>query len=328
MVDRKLEKKEMKILVTGGLGFIGSSIAKRLSKSGHRILCVDRIDPNSTDNLISLRYASLMQDNIEFSKADLSNLVECKQVFSGFSPEIVIHLAARAGVRFKISDISSYERDNLCAFTNVIQESIENSVSLFLYASSSSVYGKSTEFLESNFNLHQQGIYASTKYSNEVIAHALRDFVISVGLRFFTVYGPLGRRDMACWKVLESLHHNVPFRLFGSVENARDFTYIDDVAEVLDRLVMHFSRGYLLPKILNVGKGKSDMLIDLFNQAQEITQRELDIVFDSPRNEDVIYTQADTRLLQETISYVPSTTLTQGLNEFNRWYVNDFLKSD
>ncbi|MDR2412207.1 MAG: NAD-dependent epimerase/dehydratase family protein, partial [Holosporales bacterium] len=224
----------MKILVTGAAGFIGNHVALRLLEAGHEVVSIDNCNAYYDPSLKEARLARL-QDfaSFENKKIDLSVFSEVVDVFAHFQPHHVIHLAAQAGVRYSFSHPEAYVSSNLVGFFNVLEASRQTKVAHLVYASTSSVYGanKRLPFSEKDSVDHPLSFYAATKRSNEIMAHAYSHLyqIPMTGLRFFTVYGPWGRPDMALFKFTKAILADEPIVLYNNGQMRRDFTYIDDI---------------------------------------------------------------------------------------------------
>ena len=207
----------MKYLVTGAAGFIGSNLSARLAKSGNEVLGVDNFSPYYSPKFKELRVANLLTPvGIEVKKIDLSDISAVVEIVREFRPTVIIHLAAQPGVRTPLGKSYQYVQNNLVAFANVLQTAIEESVPDFLYASSSSVYGNSLEspYREDNLNIRPISIYGATKFANEILTPAFvsGSKTRARGLRFFTVYGPWGRPDMAYFRIIDSILNGAEFK--------------------------------------------------------------------------------------------------------------------
>ena len=235
------------ILVTGAAGFIGFHICERLIKTGHKVVGLDNMNSYydlklKNDRLKELNKSSNnFKNKWVFEKGDLEDDSFLRNIFSKYNPNIVIHLAAQAGVRFSIENPKAYISSNLIGFGNILECCRKNNIENFIFASSSSVYGGNEKipYSESDEVNHPVSLYAATKKSNEILAHSYSHLyeLPSTGLRFFTVYGPWGRPDMAPMIFTESIFNKKSIKVFNNGEMARDFTYIDDVVEILERLI-------------------------------------------------------------------------------------------
>ena len=341
----------MVVLVSGAAGFIGYHLCRSLINNKREVIGFDNINDYYDQNLKRDRIknlnklASEVNGNFHFFKCDLSNKKELKKIFehktsSHKNLKVVVHLAAQAGVRYSIENPSAYIESNLVGFNNIIEEAKRNKISHFLYASSSSVYGgnKSTPFKEIDNVDHPVSLYAATKKSNELIAHTYSHLysLPTTGLRFFTVYGPWGRPDMALFKFTKLILENKPIRVFNYGKLTRDFTYIDDVIESIMRLIIkppaynnsfdfkniNPSNSWAPYKIFNVGNSNPTNLMDYIKAIEKHLGIKPEIIFEEMQPGDVEITYADTKLLEEWVNFRPSTSIDEGIKKFIDWYLN------
>ena len=334
------------ILVTGAAGFIGFHTCKQLIKNNYKVIGIDNINPYYSRDLKKARLNELenLSKNIKnpwkFFKANIEDLESINKIFIDLCPKIVINLAAQAGVRYSIQNPQAYINSNLLGFMNILECCRNHKVQNFLYASSSSVYGGNQKipFSEKDPVNHPVSLYAATKKANEAIAHSYSHLygIPSTGLRFFTVYGPWGRPDMAPMIFTNSIFSKVPINIFNNGNMSRDFTYIDDVVEIIkilikkpaqsnpefDNLNPNPSTSWAPHKILNVGRGEKVKLLDFIN----IIEKELDIKaiknFLPMQKGDVIETFADIEELKKWANYEPKINIDKGIKEFLIWYKN------
>ena len=235
----------MSIFVTGAAGFIGFSLCKKLLDYEDQIIGIDNLNSYYEVKLKKARIVNLQEkaNNLNkkfiFMKKDIENKEELEKVFDEYKPSYVIHLAAQAGVRYSIKNPHAYIQSNIVGFLNILEGCRKNPVKNFIYASSSSVYGGNFKmpFRETNGVDHPVSLYAATKKSNELMAHSYLYDIPSIGLRFFTVYGPWGRPDMALFSFAKSMIENKPIQVFNNGKMRRDFTYIDDIVESIYLLI-------------------------------------------------------------------------------------------
>ena len=231
----------LKILVTGSAGFIGSHLSSRLLKEGHQVIGIDNINDYYDPQLKKDRLKQLEDENFIFVKTNLEDLDTINQVFDEHRPEIVINLAAQAGVRYSLKNPHAYINSNIVGFTNILEACRHYNVEHLIYASSSSVYGANTTkpFSTSDNIDHPLSLYAATKKSNELMAHTYSHLygLPTTGLRFFTVYGPWGRPDMALFLFTKAIVNDESIDVFNHGNMMRDFTYIDDIVECITRLI-------------------------------------------------------------------------------------------
>ncbi len=266
-----------------------------------------------------------------------------KQFFSKTKISLVINLAAQAGVRYSIDNPSAYVDSNLVGFCNIIEQCRINGVDNFIYASSSSVYGgnKDLPFKETDTVDKPISLYAATKKANELIAHTYSHLfdLPSIGIRFFTVYGPWGRPDMALFKFTKAIIENKPIRVFNFGNMIRDFTYIDDVVQSLLLLIKksYLNKGSKISenkknsdknnnyKIFNIGNSDPKNLKDYIRSIEKFLGKKADIIYEEIQPGDVKATYASTESLEKWIDYKPSTSIEEGINKFTKWYL-DYYK--
>ncbi|MDN6572593.1 MAG: NAD-dependent epimerase/dehydratase family protein, partial [Staphylococcus equorum] len=231
----------MKILITGTAGFIGSHLAKKLIRQGYEIVGVDNINDYYSVQLKKDRLKSIGDNNFTFYKLNLEDYERLSQVFSDEQPSVVINLAAQAGVRYSLENPHAYIDSNIVGFMNILECCRHYKIDNLIYASSSSVYGANTSkpFKTSNNVDHPLSLYAATKKSNELMAHTYSHLynLPTTGLRFFTVYGPWGRPDMALFKFTKAIINDEAIDVYNHGKMLRDFTYVDDIVEAVSRLV-------------------------------------------------------------------------------------------
>src|SRR5699024_6817896 len=229
-----------KIIITGAAGFIGSHLSKRLIKEGHEVIGIDNLNDYYDPNLKKDRLKEIGNQNFTFVETDLENLEKVTETFEIHKPQIVINLAAQAGVRYSLKNPHAYINSNVVGFTNILEACRHNKVEHLIYASSSSVYGanESKPFSTSDNIDHPLSLYAATKKSHELFAHTYSHLygLPTTGLRFFTVYGPWGRPDMALFLFTKAIVNDEPIDVFNHGDMMRDFTYVDDIVESIARL--------------------------------------------------------------------------------------------
>ena len=341
----KVSLKNKTILVTGSSGFIGSYLCKRLLEEfkDSKIIGLDNMNDYYDVSLKEYRLNKLKDNkNYVFLKGDISNKNLIESIFNEFKPNIVVNLAAQAGVRYSIENPDVYIESNIIGFYNILEACRNNPVEHLVYASSSSVYGGNTKIPFSTDDKvdNPVSLYAATKKSDELIAHCYSKLfnIPTTGLRFFTVYGPAGRPDMAYFNFTKKLINNETIRIFNYGNCKRDFTYIDDIVEGIIRVMQKrpTSKNNKVPyNIYNIGNSNPVNLLDFV----EILQEELikakvlpeDYDFDSHKElvpmqkGDVEVTYADTTPLERDYNFKPTTPLREGLKNFAEWY-KEFYK--
>lgn len=338
-MDNKFEKNN--ILVTGSAGFIGFFLSKKLLEAGHSVTGIDNLNDYYDVNLKTDRL-KLLEDfkSFEFFQGDISSKEDVKNVFKKGQPEIVINLAAQAGVRYSLENPDAYIQSNVIGFHNIIEACKDHAIKHLIYASSSSVYGanKKVPFEETDFVDHPVSLYAATKKSNELIAHTyshLYDIPAS-GLRFFTVYGPMGRPDMAYFGFTNKLSRGEPIKIFnnGDFENDlyRDFTYIDDIVEGIVKLIPKPPTENVKHEVYNIGNNNPVKLMRFITSLEEALSKKLEKkvefekYFEPIQPGDVPATYASTDKLYNAVGFKPTTPIEDGLQNFIDWYV-DYYKN-
>ncbi|WP_319470068.1 GDP-mannose 4,6-dehydratase [uncultured Trichococcus sp.] len=329
--------RRKKFFITGVAGFVGSFLSKRLLDKGFQVIGIDNLNDYYD---IKLKYDRLKMleslDNFIFLKGDISNKEMIMKVFGEYKPDIVINLAAQAGVRYSIENPDAYIQSNIIGFFNILEACRFHPVDHLIYASSSSVYGsnKKVPFEESDFVDHPVSLYAATKKSNELMAHTYSHLykIPSTGLRFFTVYGPMGRPDMAYFGFTDKFFNGESIKIFnnGDFENDlyRDFTYIDDIVEGIVRLTDHPPVEEVPSAVYNIGNNNPEKLMVFIETLEKCLSKSLnrevvfDKVFEPIKLGDVPATYASTDLLQKAVGFKPKTSIEDGLQQFTDWYVD------
>lgn len=327
------------ILITGAAGFIGYHVAERLLSDGYAVVGVDNLNDYYDVRLKSARLDRLKANaGFEFHHIDLADQRAVETLFSTHRFRYVIHLAAQAGVRYSIENPHVYVQSNLVGFLNVLEGCRQAESAHLVYASSSSVYGanRKVPFETSDPVDHPVSLYAATKKSNELMAHAyahLYDLPVT-GLRFFTVYGPWGRPDMAYYLFTKAIYEGTPIRVFNEGQMRRDFTYIDDIVEGIVRVFTQPpSRdpawNSLAPdpaasaapyRLFNIGSQRPIALLDFIQTLEDVIGRSAEKVLYPMQPGDVLETYADVEPLSDAIDFRPKTTLRAGLERFATWY--------
>lgn len=335
MSYKSLDKNKT-YLITGAAGFIGSYLSKKLLDSGCKVIGIDNINDYYDVNLKHFRLEKLKKfENFIFIKEDISDKAVIMKIFEEYKPNVVVNLAAQAGVRYSIENPDVYMQSNIIGFFNILEVCRYNPVEHLIYASSSSVYGsnKKVPFEESDFVDNPVSLYAATKKSNELMAHTYSHLykIPATGLRFFTVYGPMGRPDMAYFGFTDKYFKGESIKIFnnGDFENDlyRDFTYVDDIVEGIERLLNNPSEEAVPHKVFNIGNNSPEKLMTFIGALEKALSNtlgrkvEFNKVFEPIKPGDVPATYASTDKLQEAVGFKPSTTIEEGLQRFADWYV-------
>ncbi len=324
----------MKFLVTGAAGFIGFHLSERLLTLGNEVVGIDNFSDYYSTDLKRVRVENLQENaNFRFLELDLVEKDSFQVLLSKFSPDFVIHLAAQPGVRLSLEESSRYARENLMGFHNCLLASIEAGVGNFLFASSSSVYGddSSAPYSEFERNLNPISYYGATKLANEVLGRSLAQSneIRIRGLRFFTVYGPWGRPDMAYFKLISGAINGARFPKFGDGSVKRDFTFIADTVtsiillseELKSKDAQHFD-------VVNVGGGNPYSLNDLISEVELQTGTKILIENRESIPGDVKLTIADSNELQRLTGQMPTTTLEEGVKRTLAWALRDDVRNN
>jgi len=329
----------MKVLVTGAAGFIGYFTAKRLLDLGHQVIGLDNLNDYYDPSLKQARLDRLAGRNgFHFIRADLSDRAAIETIFKNETPQRVIHLAAQAGVRYSIANPHAYVSANMTGFLHILEGCRHADVEHLVFASSSSVYGANTAMPYSVHHSanHPLSLYGATKKSNELMAHSyahLYDMPVT-GLRFFTVYGPWGRPDMAPFKFTQKILAGEPIDVFNYGKHARDFTYIDDIIEGVIRVADQIpepnpawnsespdpatSAGRF--RIYNIGNNNPVQLMDFISAIEKATGRTAEKNYLPMQPGDVPATYADVDDLMRDVGFAPNTPIEDGMARFVEWY--------
>lgn len=330
----------MSILVTGAAGFIGYHLSKALCQRGETVIGIDNLNDYYDVQLKKSRLEQLSHfSEFSFAKVDIADLDSLANVFNNHSFSAVVNLAAQAGVRYSIDNPQAYINSNLVGFANVLEQCRQHTIGHLIYASSSSVYGANTviPFAEHHPVDHPISLYAATKKSNEILAHSYAHLysLPCTGLRFFTVYGPWGRPDMAYYKFAEKIMNNQPIDVYNHGDMGRDFTYIDDIVAGILRVIdqpattdVQWSSEQPCPassqapyRVYNIGNGSPVRLLDFITTVEQALGRKADKVFHPMQPGDVKETFADTSRLNTQLNYKPQINLQQGIQHFVDWFV-------
>ncbi|MCW2278089.1 GDP-mannose 4,6-dehydratase [Heliophilum fasciatum] len=340
MGDEKLSYKQIdrsKIyLVTGVAGFIGFFLSKKLLEHGCKVIGIDNMNDYYDVKLKHTRLDQLkLLEKFSFIKGDISEKALITKLFEEYKPNIVVNLAAQAGVRYSLENPEVYIQSNIIGFFNILEACRHNPVDHLLYASSSSVYGanKKVPFEETDFVDNPISLYAATKKSNELMAHTYSHLykIPATGLRFFTVYGPMGRPDMAYFNFADKHFAGEAIRIFnnGNFEQDlyRDFTYIDDIVEVIMRILNNPPDDLVPQRVFNIGNNSPQKLMTFITTLEKALSKAVgreiifEKLFEPLKDGDVPATYASTQKIQEAVGFQPSTSIEDGLQKFADWYV-------
>ncbi|SHG74916.1 UDP-glucuronate 4-epimerase [Marinomonas polaris DSM 16579] len=321
----------MKFLVTGAAGFIGMNVCKRLLEAGHDVVGLDSLNAYYLPALKQHRLAQLLPDeNFRFVKLDLADREGMSRLFAEEQFQRVIHLAAQAGVRYSLEAPFEYVDSNLVGMMTILEGCRQTKVEHLVYASSSSVYGMNAKipFSESDTVDHPVSLYAATKKANELMAHSYSHLynIPTTGLRFFTVYGPGGRPDMAPWLFTEAILNDKPIKVFNHGKMMRDFTYIDDIVEGVIRIQdvppqAQQSQDTTAPyAIYNIGNNQPIQLSEFIEAIESACGKTAEKIYMDMQPGDVPKTYADTAQLEAVVGYKPATTIQEGMVKFVEWY--------
>jgi len=320
----------MKILITGAAGFIGMHLAHSfLQNKNNIVIGVDNIN-NYYDVKIKLERIRILKkyNNFFFTKSDLNNVKKIDNLFKKYNPTIVINLAAQAGVRYSILNPDTYLKSNINGFHNILKNAVKYKVKHLLFASTSSVYGANQTKLnrEKDYTETPLSVYAATKKTNENLAHVYSYLykIKTTGLRFFTVYGPLGRPDMALFKFVKNILNKKTIEIYNNGNMQRSFTYIDDITEAIVKLSKdkkpHPNSNGIPFNIFNIGNNKSMRLSKFVKIIENSLKMKAKKKFLPIQKGDVKATCADTSKLFDLIGYSPKTSVEYGVKKFIEWY--------
>lgn len=334
----------MKLLITGTAGFIGYSLTKKLleNKSDIEIVGLDNINNyydlrlkygrladlgfRESDISYGSKIRSSRYSNSSFIQLNLQDKASIDKLFTEEKFDIVCNLAAQAGVRYSIENPDAYIESNIVGFMNILEACRHYPVKHLVYASSSSVYGMNDKvpFSEEDKVDSPVSLYAASKKSNELMAHAYSNLykIPTTGLRFFTVYGPWGRPDMAPFLFTKAIVNNESIKIFNNGNMQRDFTYIDDIVDGVIKTLMHIPQTEIPYKIYNIGNSKPVKLMDFIGELELALNKEAIKVFMPMQSGDVYQTYADTSSLERDVNFKPNTSIKQGVKAFVDWYID------
>lgn len=317
-----------KILITGAAGFIGFHLAKRLLDMRTTVLGLDNLNDYYDVSLKESRL-HILEDypSFTFVKGDLADADTVNEQFETFQPDIVVNLAAQAGVRYSIDHPRSYIDSNIIGFFNILEACRHHPVEHLLFASSSSVYGnqQKTPFSTSDNVDHPISLYAATKKSDELMAYTYSHLygIPATGLRFFTVYGPYGRPDMAYFKFANKIRKGEPIQIYNHGDMYRDFTYVDDIVTGIEHMLCNPPKANELGdlyKVYNIGNHKPEQLMHFIGVLEHALGQTAEKEYLPMQPGDVYQTYADVTDLQRDFDFKPETTIEEGLGEFAVWY--------
>jgi len=330
------------ILVTGAAGFIGYHLCESLLKQGHRVIGLDNLndyyDVNlkydrlkvlgvfrfDTERFGSLATSTSFGDQFQFIRLNLEDRKSLPELFKRFQFDSVCNLAAQAGVRYSIENPEAYIDSNITGFLNVLECCRHHNVKRLVYASSSSIYGNSdaVPYLETANVDKPISLYAATKKSNELMAHTYSHLynIETIGLRFFTVYGPWGRPDMAMFLFTDAILNGEPIKVFNNGHLSRDFTYIDDIIDGIDATLLKPSKDKELYKLYNIGNSQPVQLLDFIEAIEKSTGKTTEHIMMPMQAGDVNQTWASVERLKTDYNYTPSTAIENGVEAFVAWY--------
>ena len=333
----------MKILITGVAGFIGFNLSKKLLKLNHTVIGIDNLNDYYEVSLKENRLKEINDDRFSLHKTDLENREIINDIFESEKPDVVINLAAQAGVRYSLENPHAYIESNIVGFVNILEACRHNEVEQLIYASSSSVYGANTSlpFSTSDNIDHPLSLYAATKKANELMAHTYSSLygIPTTGLRFFTVYGPWGRPDMALFKFTKNIIEGKPIDVYNNGDMMRDFTFVDDIVEAISRLVEKKAKpnpewsgknpdpssSYAPYKVYNIGNNSPVSLMEFIEAIEEKIGKKAIKNYMPLQAGDVPATYANVEDLYRDIDFRPQTSIKDGVGKFVDWYI-DYYK--
>ena len=334
-----MQDNNKKIIITGSAGFIGFFVSLKLLQKGNEVIGIDNHNDYYDPKIKEARLEKLKKySNYQHYKVDLSDQKNLDIIFQSHKPKKVINLAAQAGVRYSMENPNLYINSNIIGFVNILENCHKHKVEHLVYASTSSVYGANTKmpFSEHDCVNHPLSVYAASKKSNELLAHAYSFLykIPTTGLRFFTVYGPWGRPDMALFKFTKNILEEKPIEVFNYGNHTRDFTYIDDIVQGLIKILDNPANSNLdwnsdtpdpassnAPwRIYNIGNNKPVKLMDYIHALEKALEKKAKINFLPLQKGDVPDTFANMNNLKEKFNYKPATSIVDGVSNFVKWY--------
>ena len=312
------------ILVTGCAGFIGFHLTRRLSENNYNIIGIDNLN-NYYDVTIKESRLDILLNNNQFSfyKVDLCNTSELSKIFKNNKIDFIIHLAAQAGVRYSLENPSAYIDSNIIGFMNILGECKKYNLNI-IYASSSSVYGDSKQFPLSEEEICKKplSLYGASKLFNELAAYSYSHLynISSIGLRFFTVYGPWGRPDMALFKFTKNIMENKKIDVYNKGNHSRSFTYIDDIVDAIESLLENYISKNNFYDVLNIGGEKSIQLMNFIKIIENKLGLKAKINFMPKQLGDIEKTESDCSKITSLVNYKPKVSIEDGISNFIDWY--------
>ena len=324
----------MQYLITGAAGFIGSFLCHKLAKEGNKIIAIDNFSNYYDVGLKNNRVKELLEPlDIDIVNLDIVDDAKFDDLVIKSKPDVVINLAAQAGVRLPLKETDKYVNSNLVGFSNILRSTVNNKVPYFLYASSSSVYGDKAAipYIESEQNLHPNSFYGATKLANELLTPTLiqNSSTAARGLRFFTVYGPWGRPDMAYFRMIANVISGAEFNFFGDGSVERDFTFIDDAVNsvmVLTTELQKHKPGY--SDVVNLGGGRPLSMNYLLQTVSSISKNEVKFNRLNSNSNDAKKTMSDSKYIESLIGSKPNTKLEDGIAKTIEWAMREDISSN
>ena len=320
----------MKILITGAAGFIGYHLTLKFLNNKFNVVGIDNINNYYDIDLKKNRIKELNKNkNFKFYKLDINNFKKSDEIIKKYKIKYIVHLAAQAGVRYSIKNPKTYFKSNLEGFFNILELSKINKVKHLIFASTSSVYGNNNNFpLNENEKTDTPlSFYAATKKANEIMAHSYSYIhkIPCTGVRFFTVYGPYGRPDMALFKFTKNIIENRTIELYNNGNHLRDFTYIDDIVDGIFSLTLKSPKKKIPYDIFNIGNGNSNKLLSYLKQIENILQKKARTKKLPLQIGDIIKTHSSIKKIKQKTNYKPKTDINSGIKNFIEWYL-DYYK--
>lgn len=315
-------------LITGASGFIGSTLTDNILKLGHRVINIDNMNDYYDLNIKEKNIIRAKTNkDYYFYKIDITNSVLLENIFKEHDIDLIIHLAARAGVRPSIDDPLLYEKDNGLGTVSILEMARKYNVKKIILASSSSVYGnnKKTPFSEEDIVDYAISPYAASKKGNEVMGHVYHKLfeLDMIFLRFFTVYGPRQRPDLAIYKFTDLILNDKPITMFGDGSSARDYTYIDDIVDGIIKSINYIEKRKNIYEIINLGNNHPVKLNTLIETIEDALGKKANIIQKSMQPGDVEITYADITKAKRLLKYEPKTTFEDGIKKFVDWFLKD-----